>query len=179
MVEDPEVVYSQGENSMAVANFRIASSRYVKKDAAQVADFFSCVAFAEKAEFIGRNFKKGSRLLLEGIMQNDDYVDKEGKKQYRSRIYVKDVDFADSKPSDNQAPAQTTQTQTYQRPAQTQATRQAAPAQAPTPAAPAQAPAKRTTTRKTAAPAQAPVQAPAQNGFMAIPEGMGDMPFFN
>ena len=177
--KDVELRYSQGAQPMAIASFSIACERKIKREGEPEADFFDCVAFGAKAEFIGKYLKKGSRVFLEGDLRNDNYVNKEGIKVYRNRVYVETVEFADSKANDG-TQATTTQTQAAA-PAQAQATRQAvAPAQAPTPAAPAQAPAtKRTTTRKAAAPAQAPVQAPAQNGFMAIPEGMGDMPFFN
>ena len=176
--KDVELRYSQGAQPMAIASFSIACERKIKREGEPEADFFDCVAFGAKAEFISKYFKKGSRAFLEGDLRNDNYVNKEGIKVYRNRVYVETIEFADSKANDG-AQA-TTQTQAAA-PAQTQATRQAvAPAQTSTPAAPAQAPAtKRTTTRKAAAPAQAPVQAPAQNGFMAIPEGMGDMPFFN
>lgn len=178
--KDVELRYSQGAQPMAIASFSIACERKIKREGEPEADFFDCVAFGAKAEFIGKYLKKGSRVFLEGDLRNDNYVNKEGIKVYRNRVYVETIEFADSKANDGTTQATTTQTQAAA-PAQTQATRQAvAPAQAPAPAAPAQAPAtKRTTTRKAAAPAQAPVQAPAQNGFMAIPEGMGDMPFFN
>lgn len=181
--KDAEVRYSQAAQPMAIASFGIAVERKFKREGEPEADFFDCVAFGAKSEFISKYFRKGSRAFIEGDLRNDNYVNKEGVKVYRNRIYVEEISFADSKNTDTQAaPVQTAQApaQTAQAPA-----RQAAPAQtmrqaAPQTAAPtpAQAPAKRTGTRK-AAPA-APTPAPVdQNGFMAIPVGMGDMPFFN
>ena len=191
--KDAEVRYSQAAQPMAIASFSIAAPRKFRREGEPEADFFDCVAFGGKAEFISKYFRKGSRAFIEGDLRNDNYVNKEGVKVYRNRLYVEEIDFADSK-GDNTAtaPAQAPQTaQTAQAPAPAQQrtaapaqTRQAAPqtqayAPAPAPAAPAQAPAKRTTTRKAAAPAQAPAPAPAADGFMAIPEGMENMPFFN
>ncbi len=174
--KDAEVRYSQAAQPMAIASFSIAVERKFKREGEPEADFFDCVAFGAKAEFISKYLKKGSRAFIEGDLRNDNYVNKEGVKVYRNRIYVEEINFADSKNTDTQAaPAQTAQAPTRQAaPAQTM--RQAAP-QTVAPA-PAQAPAKRTGTRKAApaAPAPAPVD---QNGFMTVPEGMGDMPFFN
>ena len=196
LTKDVEVRYSSGAQPMAIATFSIASPRKFRREGEPEADFFDCVAFGGKAEFIGKFFHKGSRVYIEGEERNDNYVNKEGIKVYRNRLYVTEIDFADNKGdgTTTAAPAQTAQAQapvqaqqrTVAAPAQTrQATAPKAPAQtyaqapAPAPAAPAQAPAKRTTTRKAAAPAQTPAQAPAQDGFMAIPEGMENMPFFN
>lgn len=188
LTKDAEVRYSQAAQPMAIASFSVAAPRKFRKEGEPEADFFDCVAFGGKAEFISKYFKKGSRAFIEGDLRNDNYVNKEGIKVYRNRLYIEEIDFADSK-GDNTAatPAQTPQTaQTQQRAAAPAQTRQAAPqaqgyakAPAPAPAAPAQAPAKRTATKKAAAPAQAPAQAPAADGFMAIPEGMGEMPWLN
>lgn len=172
--KDAEVRYSQAAQPMAIASFGIAVERRFKREGEPEADFFECVAFGAKAEFISKYFRKGSRVFLEGDLRNDNYVNKEGAKVYRNRIYVEEINFADSKNTDTQAPAQTDQAPAKQA-APSQTMRQAA-SQTAAPA-PAQAPAKRTGTRK-AAPSQAPVPVD-QNGFMAIPEGMGDMPFFN
>ena len=195
LTKDAEVRYSQGAQPMAIASFSIACQRKFRREGEPEADFFDCVAFGGKAEFISKYFRKGSRAFIEGDLRNDNYVNKEGVKVYRNRLYVEEIDFADSK-GDNtatapvapqaQAPVQAQAQQRAAAPAQTrQAAAPKAPAQAyaqapaPAPAAPAQAPAKRTTTRKAAAPAQAPAPAPAADGFMAIPEGMENMPFFN
>ena len=48
---DPDVRYSQGENSMAVARYRLAVDRRYKREDEQNVDFISCVAFGKNGEF--------------------------------------------------------------------------------------------------------------------------------
>ena len=50
LTKDPEVRYTQGDNSMCIASFTIAVDRRFKGE--QSADFISCVAFGKTAEFI-------------------------------------------------------------------------------------------------------------------------------
>ena len=52
LTRDPEVRYSQGENSMAIASFSVASNRKFKRDSEPEADFFNCTAFGKQAEFV-------------------------------------------------------------------------------------------------------------------------------
>ena len=53
LTRDPEIRYSQSENSTAVARFTLAVDRRFKRDGAneQSADFISCVTFGKNAEF--------------------------------------------------------------------------------------------------------------------------------
>lgn len=52
LTRDPEVRYSQGENSMAIARYTIAVDRRVRRDGdQQTADFINCVAFGRSGEF--------------------------------------------------------------------------------------------------------------------------------
>jgi single-strand DNA-binding protein len=169
LTKDAEVRYSQAAQPMAIASFGIAVERRFKREGEPEADFFDCVVFGAKAEFVSKYFRKGSRVFLEGDLRNDNYVNKDGVKVYRNRIYVEEIGFADSKAAE---PAQTP-IQADPEPARAaEPVPTAAPAQAAKQAAPS-APARRTGSRK-AAPT------PDQNGFMNIPEGMGGvMPFFN
>lgn len=51
LTRDPEVRYTSGENSMAVARYTLAIDRAIKKQGEQSADFINCVAFSKAAEF--------------------------------------------------------------------------------------------------------------------------------
>ena len=57
------------------------------------ADFFRCSAWGGTAGFITRYFKKGSMILLEGSMHNDDYTDTNGMKHYGMRMTVSSASF--------------------------------------------------------------------------------------
>ncbi len=95
---DPEVRYSQGENSTAIARFNLAvDRRFAKKEGEASADFISCVAFGKTAEFIEKYFKQGSKAVITGRIQTGSYTNKEGQKVYTTDVVVEDVEFAESK----------------------------------------------------------------------------------
>ena len=51
LVRDPEVRYSQGESSTAIARYTLAVDRTFKKEGEQAADFINCIAFGKNGEF--------------------------------------------------------------------------------------------------------------------------------
>ena len=97
LTRDPEVRYSQGENSIAIASFSIAVNRRFKREGEADADFFNCTAFGKQAEFIERYLRKGVKVLTTGRIQNDNYTNKDGQMVYSVRIMVEDIEFAESK----------------------------------------------------------------------------------
>ena len=66
LTRDPEVRYSQGENSLAIARFSLAVNRRFARQGDTDVDFFNCTAFGKTAEFVERYFKQGSRMTLCG-----------------------------------------------------------------------------------------------------------------
>lgn len=70
------------------------------------ADFFRCTAWGSTAVFIGRYFKKGSMILLEGAMHNDDYTDKDGVKHYGMSMTVQSVSFTGERQQEAESAAQ-------------------------------------------------------------------------
>ncbi len=97
LTRDPEVRYSQGENSIAVARFSIAVDRRFKRDGEPDADFFNCTCFGKQAEFVERYLHKGIKIVLSGRIQNDNYTNKEGQMVYSVRVMVDEIEFAESK----------------------------------------------------------------------------------
>ena len=67
-------------------------------------DFFRCTAWGSTAAFISRYFKKGSMILLEGSMHNDDYTDKDGVKHYGMSMTVQSVSFTGERQQTESAP---------------------------------------------------------------------------
>ena len=51
LTRDPEVRYSAGDNSTAVARYTLAVNRRFKRDNEPTADFVPCVAFGKEQEF--------------------------------------------------------------------------------------------------------------------------------
>ncbi|MBQ5446312.1 MAG: single-stranded DNA-binding protein [Lachnospiraceae bacterium] len=98
LTRDPDVRYSQGEQSMAIARFSLAVDRRFKRDGDnQSADFISCVAFGKTAEFIEKYVHKGTKLVLEGRIQTGSYTNKDGVKVYTTDVVAENVEFAESK----------------------------------------------------------------------------------
>ena len=97
LTRDPEVRYSQGANQTAVARFSIAVDRRFKRDGEPDADFFNCTAFGRQAEFIERYLHKGTKIVLVGRIQNDNYTNKDGQMVYSVRVMVDEIEFAESR----------------------------------------------------------------------------------
>lgn len=101
LTRDPEVRYSQGERTMAIARYTLAvDRRYSRRDAndgGQTADFITCVAFDKAGEFAEKYFRQGMRVLVSGRIQTGSYTNKDGIKVYTTEVIVEEQEFADSK----------------------------------------------------------------------------------
>lgn len=97
LTRDPEVRYSQGDNSLAIARFTLAVDRRFKKAGEQEADFIGCVSFGKTAEFVEKYFRQGMKMALVGRIQTGSYTNKEGQKVYTTEVIVEEVEFAESK----------------------------------------------------------------------------------
>ncbi|MCM1057505.1 MAG: single-stranded DNA-binding protein [Firmicutes bacterium] len=97
LTRDPEVRYSQGASQTAVARFSVAVDRRFKREGEPDADFFNCTCFGKQAEFVERYLHKGTKIVLSGRVQNDNYTNKEGQMVYSVRIMVDEIEFAESK----------------------------------------------------------------------------------
>jgi single-strand DNA-binding protein len=99
--KDMEIRYSNDGN--AVARFDFAVNRKIKREGEADADFFSCVAFGKIAEtFEKLNIGKGTKLLIEGEVRNNNYTNKDGQKVYGTQIVVSSFEFCESKSQDAQ-----------------------------------------------------------------------------
>ena len=106
LTRDPEIRYSQGERSMAIARYTLAVDRRGRRSQdssaeQQTADFINCVAFDRAAEFAEKYFHQGIRVLVSGRIQTGSYVNKDGQKVYATEVILDDQEFADSKGASN------------------------------------------------------------------------------
>ena len=98
LTRDPEVRYSQGDSQMAIARFSLAVDRRFKRQGDTVtADFFNCTAFGKQGEFVEKYLKQGTKVVVTGRIQNDNYTNKEGQKVYSVQVIVEEIEFAESK----------------------------------------------------------------------------------
>lgn len=100
LTRDPEVRYSQGDNSMAIARYTLAvDRRFNRNNDENTADFIGCVAFGRSGEFAEKYFRKGTKVLVTGRIQTGSYTNRDGVKVYTTDVVVEDQEFAESKNS--------------------------------------------------------------------------------
>ncbi len=101
LTKDPEVRYSQGEGSLAIARFSLAVDRRRTGNNAdgQTADFINIVAFGKLGEFAEKYLHKGTKVPLSGRIQTGSYTNKDGVKVYTTDVIADDIEFAESKNS--------------------------------------------------------------------------------
>jgi single-strand DNA-binding protein len=96
LTRDPEVRYG-GASNTAIAKFSIAVDRRFKRDGEPTADFFNVTAFGKQGEFVEKYLHKGTKIVLDGEIRNDNYTNKEGQKVYGFQIIANSIEFAESK----------------------------------------------------------------------------------
>jgi single stranded DNA-binding protein (ssb) len=98
LTRDPEVRYGGADNQTAIGRFSLAVDRRFRRAGDSVeADFFNCTAFGRQAEFAEKYLKQGTKILLVGRVQNDNYTNREGQKVYSVQIIAEEIEFAESK----------------------------------------------------------------------------------
>ena len=148
LTREPEIRYATGGSGTAIAHYSLAVDRRFKREGQPTADFFDCMCFGRQAEFVEKYLHKGTKIVITGSLQNDNYQGRDGQMVYRNRIVVDNHEFAESKAAGQNAGAYVPQEN----------------AQAPTRSA---QPAPR---------AMAPE--PVGNDFMNIPDGIDEeLPF--
>ena len=91
----------------SVVSFTVAVSRPHTKDAT---DYIDCVAWGEKAEFVSKFFRKGSRIEVTGTLQTKVYGE-EGAKRKATELHCSTVQFGESKKSQDSSPTSSTPVQ--------------------------------------------------------------------
>lgn len=104
LTADPELRQtSSGVNS---CRFTIAVDRnFVPQGGERQADFITCIAWRQQAEFISRYFSKGRLICVEGNLRTGSYDDRNHPdvKHYTTDVYVDSVYFTgDRNQQDNQ-----------------------------------------------------------------------------
>ena len=97
LTRDIEMRYTAGENPMAVARYTLAVPRRFKREGEPDADFVSCVAFGKTAEFAGKYFRQGTKIVITGRIQTGSYTNRDGRKVYTTDVVVEDQESAESK----------------------------------------------------------------------------------
>ena len=95
LTRDPEL--QQTPQGTSVCRFTVAVNRRFAKEGQQTADFISCTAWRQTAEFICKYFKQGSMIAVVGSIQTRTWESQDGKKQYATDVVVDEAYFTGSK----------------------------------------------------------------------------------
>jgi single-strand DNA-binding protein len=95
LARDPELRFSP--KGSAVCAFSIAVNRKWKTDGGEEREevsFIDHTAFGKTAELIGKHFKKGSPIFVEGRLKQDSWDDKTtGQKRTKLGVFVESFQF--------------------------------------------------------------------------------------
>ena len=103
LTRDPEVRYTQTNNTM-VATFSLAvNRRFARQGEERQADFINIVAWNKTAEFVSKYFKKGQQVAVVGRLQTRTWDDDKGQKHYITEVIAEETYFADSRRDGSQS----------------------------------------------------------------------------
>ena len=103
-----DVELKKTANGTSVASFTLAVNRRFAKEGQQEADFVSCIAWRQSADYLASYAGKGALIGLEGRIQTRSYDDNNGRKVYVTEVVADNVTIL-SKPNQT---AQNQQTET-------------------------------------------------------------------
>lgn len=95
LTSDPELKTTQ--SGVSVVSFCIAVQRQYKSGEEPITDFINIVAWRHTAEFIGKYFKKGNMIGIEGSIQTRKYTDKDGNNRVAFEILASNIQFVESR----------------------------------------------------------------------------------
>ncbi len=132
IVRDPET--RQTQSGIAVCKFTVACDRQFKNQQTgeRECDFIEVQAWRQAAEFVGRYFKKGDAITVEGSLRNNNYTDNNGVKHYGYIVMAEQIGFGGGKSDNGNGGSGQQYSDEYAKagtPKQSQARPQAAPAQ--------------------------------------------------
>ena len=99
LTADPEL--RQTQSGVASCRFTIATDRRFadKNTGERQADFITCIAWRQTAEFVSRYFNKGKLIAIEGSLRNNNYQDRNHPDvtHYTMDVMVDNVEFVGGK----------------------------------------------------------------------------------
>lgn len=95
LTRDPSVRYQGADESSCIAKYSIAVNRKGRRS--EDADFFNCTAFGKLGMFVEKYLQQGTKILMTGRIQNDNYTNGNGERVYSVGIIVEEIEFAESK----------------------------------------------------------------------------------
>ena len=91
LTRDPEVRYTQTNNTL-VASFSLAvNRRFTKPGEERQADFINIVAWSKLGEFCSKYFKKGQQVGIIGRIQTRNWDDEQGQQHYITEVVAEEL----------------------------------------------------------------------------------------
>ena len=98
-----ELELRKTQSGISCCRFTVAVDRRFadKNTGERQADFITCIAWKQTAEFVSRYFSKGKMIALEGSLRTGKYQDKKYSDvtHYTTDVYVDNVEFCGDKGS--------------------------------------------------------------------------------
>lgn len=99
LTADPEL--RQTQSGVSSCRFTVAVDRRFadKNTGERQADFITCVAWRQTAEFVSRYFNKGKMICVEGSLRTGSYTDRNHSDvtHYTTEVFVDNVEFVGGK----------------------------------------------------------------------------------
>ena len=103
LTKDPEL--RQTTSGTSYCRFTVAcDKRKTKEDQEPGANFITCVAWRQNADFITGYAEKGSQVTVEGSIETGSYTDRDGRKVYTTEVLCDRIQLADTKKQRSDAP---------------------------------------------------------------------------
>lgn len=112
LTADPEL--RQTQSGIASCRFTVAVNRRFKNDKCEYeADFITCIAWRQAAEFTAKYFRKGSMICIDGTLRTGSYKDKNHPDvtHYTTDVLVENAEFCGGKRDSEQAQQSSEKTQ--------------------------------------------------------------------
>lgn len=106
LTEKPKVTYSASADPVAHAafNFAVPDMSMKRDDRGNYpTDFFRCSCWGKLAEIVETHCVKGTKLLINGRLKNNNY-EKNGQKVYSNEILIESLEFLEIKSKATETP---------------------------------------------------------------------------
>ena len=93
LTRKPEMIEGQNFAKLVLA----VNDNFLKKDGTRGVNYFNVIVWNKKAENCVKYLDKGSRIAVEGSLQNRTYTSKDGTQRVSTEILAKEVEFLSRK----------------------------------------------------------------------------------
>ncbi len=98
LCKDVELKYTQNNNTAVVSNTIAVKNDFKNAKGEYESQFINFVVYRNNAEFLNKYAAKGSKVLLEGRLNNRSYDKQDGTKAYITEVVVERVELLGNKP---------------------------------------------------------------------------------